>query len=93
MYFDDCFYTEMFESCDKTETEKTEHGYYKLSSGEWLCLSKTFKKVKRDSYDDWEVTKSESSVSKDKPGEPEKEDYLSRLLEVAGSIKSKKGSY
>jgi len=93
MYFDESFYTESFEQSEKSDNSKTEHAYYLLKSGEWLCLSCTYKKVKKEYGDEWEKTDCESSVSQDKPGEPSKEDYLKRIIEVVKSSKEKKGSY
>lgn len=83
MYFDEKFYTEMLEKTEVSETKKTEHSYYKLMSGEWLCLSCTYKAVKKENWIDWEKISSDSSVSMDKPGEPGKDDYIKRLLEIA----------
>lgn len=93
MYFDEKFYTEMIEKSELSDSKKTEHAYYKLHSGEWLCLSCTYKAVKRDNWTDWEKIDCESSVSKDKPGDPGKDEYIDRLIEVVNLKNSKKGTY
>ena len=92
MYIDDKGFVEIIEAKQNSENTKKECVYANLTSGEWLTVETTYKKVTKDWGDDWQVDTVKTSVSMDKPDEEGKEEKLEKLAEAVRALKGKSGS-